>query len=209
MTSSNEDMPKFDWKLVAPKEDALVIQLGSNDGRACEEYGLPEYLKENNNIAILVEPLKKEFLDLVVNYSTAKSRLFFENLAIAHDKGTGQARLFLDGVESSLVRKKPDNENFDVVRVETFQYLIDKYKLTKIDGIFIDIEGLEYEVIKHILEDCKIKPDFFRFEYILSEEQELIDLMLRDHDYKVCLDMTHRGDKVAVKKEIYERLSIL
>lgn len=210
MTLSNEDeVLRLDWKLLLPESDAIIIQIGSNDGIACEEFGLNTILKANNHIAILIEPLKKEFVDLVINYANACSRLHFENCAIAHDRGTGLARLYLDGVESSLIRRKPDNENFDVVRIETFAYLIDKYRLSKINGIFLDIEGLEHDVIKHILEDCKIFPDFFRYEYILSDQQEEMDQLLIANNYLVFNDVTHSGDKVAVKKDLYEGLSIL
>lgn len=73
----------------------------------------------------------------------------------------------------------------------------------------MDIEGLEFEVIKDILENCTIQPNFFRYEFILSDKIEELDQMLVDHNYMIFQDATHRGDKIAVNKDFYERLSIL
>ena len=210
MTSLNRIPDTLDWGLLLPVEDAVIVQLGANDGIACEEYGLNRCLKEQNHMAILVEPMSGAFANLALNYAHAASRLHFENLAIAHDRGTGKARLYLSGVESSLVRHRPGHEDdHEVVRLETFQYLIDKYRLTHLDAVFMDIEGLEYNVIKDILENCTIQPNFLRYEFLLSDNIEGLDQLLMDHGYMVFMDATHKGDKIAVMKDVYERLSIL
>ena len=207
----NETELEPHWQMFVPKDNAIIIQLGANNGKNCDEYGITDVIHSQSHLAILVEPLKKIFVDLVINYDNAKSRIHFENIAIVHDVGTGQAKLFIegvDGIESSLVRRKPTTDSYDVVRLENFQYLIDKYRLTEINAVFIDIEGLEYEVISDILLNCTVKPLMFRYEFTLSEYQQELDQILIDHGYVVKKDLTHGGDKIAVKRELYERFFI-
>lgn len=195
-------MQRINWKNLLPESDALIIQLGSNNGVACEEYGLNTVLKEQNHQAILVEPQSEVFAELVQNYKHASSRLWFENLAIVHDRGTGSAKLFLAGPESSLVRHTM--RPFEDVWIEDFAYLKNKYRLDRVHGLFMDIEGLEYDVIKDILTHTDVVIEFIRFEYILVPNYVKIDRLLEETGYTVFKDWTHGGDKVAIRNDIFD-----
>lgn len=195
-------MKRINWKKLLPESDALIIQLGSYNGVECEEYGLNTVLKEQNHQAILVEPQSNVFAELVQNYKHASSRLWFENLAIVHDRGTGSARLFLKGPESSLVRhtERPSED----VWLEDFAYLKNKYRINRVHGLFMDIEGLEYDVIKDILTHTDVVIEFIRFEYILVHNYQRIDKLLEENGYTVCKDWSHAGDKVAIRNDIFD-----
>lgn len=186
-------------------EKQWLIQLGANDGVACEEYGLRDiFLNEYYN-AILVEPLETEFNACIENYKNATSTLYFENIGIVPKKNNEYENIVYAGVESSFVRFEP-NENIQRVKVEEFNYLIKKYKLDKIHGLFMDIEGMEHEVIENILRTVNIPISFIRYEFPHVQDQEGLDKLLTDFDFTVHYCAIMGGDKIATSNKEFPNL---
>ena len=193
-----------------PGETQWLIQLGANDGVMCEGYGLRDILLEQKHNAILVEPLPTVFERCKENYKDANSKIYFENIAIVPTKTNEYEKIYHNddheaepGVQSSFVRYEP-SEKFDLVRVEEFNYLVKKYKLTRIHGLFIDIEGLEYDVLDSIFKTINIPISFIRYEFPHVKDPDALDNMLIDRGFKVFQCKHGAGDKVAISYEFME-----
>jgi FkbM family methyltransferase len=122
---------------------------------------------------ILVEPVKQYFEELRLNYADVPSA-HFENVAVAAE--SGKATFYQLGVDptdygypewlsqlSSLKEERISqlvnddirqfylkNRVAHVVDCIKFSALVERYSLTKIDLLQIDIEGYEYELLKTI-----------------------------------------------------------
>jgi len=193
-----------------PGETQWLIQLGANDGVMCEGYGLRSILLEQQHNAILVEPLPEVFERCKENYKDANSKLYFENIAIVPTKTSEYEKIYHNddheaqpGVQSSFVRYEP-SERFDLVKVEEFKYLVEKYNLTKIHGLFVDIEGLEYDVLDSIFKTINIPISFIRYEFPHVKDPEALDNMLRDCGFKIYACPHGGGDKVAISNDYRE-----
>jgi FkbM family methyltransferase len=193
-----------------PGETQWLVQLGANDGVICEGYGLRSILLGQQHNAILVEPLPEVFERCKENYKDANSKLYFENIAIVPSKTNEYEKIYHNGdheaepgVQSSFVRYEP-HEKFDLVKVEEFKYLVEKYKLTKIHGLFIDIEGLEHDVLDNIFKTINIPISFIRYEFPHVKDPEALDDMLRDYGFKIYACPHGDGDKVAISNEFKE-----
>jgi len=193
-----------------PGETQWFVQLGANDGVMFEGYGLRSILLEQKHNAILVEPLPEVFERCKENYKDANSTLYFENIAIVPTKTNEYEKIYHNndhgfdpGVQSSFVRYDP-SEIFDLVKVEEFKYLVEKYNLTKIHGLFIDIEGLEYDVLDNIFNTINIPISFIRYEFPHVKDPDELDNMLIDRGFKVFQCKHGKGDKVAISYEFME-----
>jgi len=193
-----------------PGETQWLIQLGANDGVMCEGYGLRDILLEQKHNAILVEPLPTVFERCKENYKDANSKIYFENIAIVPTKTSEYEKIYHNddneaepGVQSSFVRYEP-SERFDLVKVEEFKYLVEKYNLTKIHGLFVDIEGLEYDVLDSIFKTINIPISFIRYEFPHVKDPEALDNMLRDCGFKIYACPHGGGDKVAISNDYRE-----
>lgn len=198
-------MDKINWKNFIQEENSIIVQLGAYDGITCDEYGIHDLLLNKKHNAILVEPVSSSFKVLQKTYENANSVIKYENIAIV-PSDTETAKIFLNGVESSLVRYSEENiketEKWETVSTKKFNYLVTKYNLKYIDGLFIDIEGMELFVIEDILTNTSIPIKMIRYEFILCKDQEKLDSILKEHGYEIYMDATHRGDKVAILKGI-------
>jgi len=82
--------------------------------------------------------------------------------------------------------------------------LVEKYNLTKIHGLFIDIEGLEYDVLDNIFRTINIPISFIRYEFPHVKDPDVLDNMLIDRGFKVFQCKHGAGDKVAISYEFME-----
>jgi FkbM family methyltransferase len=205
-----QNLIRINQEQLKPGETQWFVQLGANDGVMCEGYGLRSILLEQAHTAILVEPLPEVFERCKENYKDANSTLYFENIAIVPTKTNEYEKIYHNddheaepGVQSSFVRYEA-SERFDLVKVEEFKYLVEKYNLTKIHGLFIDIEGLEYDVLNNIFDTVNIPISFIRYEFPHVKDPDALDNMLLDRGFKVFQCGHGFGDKVAISPEFIE-----
>ena len=205
-----QNLIRINQEQLKPGETQWFIQLGANDGIMCEGYGLRSILLEQKHNAILVEPLPEVFERCKENYKDANSTLYFENIAVVPTKTNEYEKIYHNddhglepGVQSSFVRYET-SEIFDLVKVEEFKYLVEKYNLTKIHGLFIDIEGLEYDVLDNIFNTINIPISFIRYEFPHVKDPDALDNMLIDRGFKVFQCKHGAGDKVAISYEFME-----
>ncbi len=134
------------------------IQIGAADGVVNDPlYGL---IKQFDWSGIMLEPQKKLFYDLKLNYYNRESKIELLNFAL-YDKvetrklykckyrGTEMGQL------SSLILRDSDKDNiyfdenyFELVKCVNFDFLIKKYKIKKIDLLLIDTEGYDFNIIQ-------------------------------------------------------------
>lgn len=142
------------------------IQVGANDG----SYGDPlrKYIMKYPWHGILVEPQPDIFAKLCENYAAVKSRLIFENIAIAGDRTTiamyraGSSNSSYSGrldyaasvvsADSGVVARQlgvnPRTLERFMVPCATLDALIKKHDMSNIHVLQIDAEGHDYQVLK-------------------------------------------------------------
>ena len=158
----------------------FFIQIGANDGT--KDDAIVKFVKENRWQGILVEPVKYLFDKLIITY--AGYDLILENSAITNSNGLGQIfrlenndlplPLWFDGLASFdkniLLSHNLDITDIDSLIIEetvntiTWNSLIDKYKVNKINILHIDTEGYDWDIIK-MIEFDKIQPEIIIYEY--------------------------------------------
>ncbi len=156
-----------------------LIQIGSNDGKRFDP--LNKFIKKYSPLSILVEPIKKDFIDLKDNYKDQKN-IFFENSAISvndsinylykvndtklkfydeHIKGITSfeiKHLIKHGVSKSHIIKEPVNSI-------SIDELLSKHSLNQLDLLMVDTEGYDGEIVIEFLSKLFFRPIII-FEYI-------------------------------------------
>jgi FkbM family methyltransferase len=158
--------------------DFFVLQIGACDGVLCDP--IHKWIKKYRWQGILVEPQKKEFERLIINYRDSDN-LQFENVAIAEDDGLRPLyKLKSENIEhdwqhaiaslhSSLLAK-PNLEQqgkviTEMVQCVTFDTLLDRHKVDRIDLLQIDVEGYDYELLK-MFDFERIQPKLICYEHL-------------------------------------------
>lgn len=156
-------------------EPFFVIQVGANDGVRNDP--IHKWVKKYKWHGILIEPQKQLFEELKSNYAHESENLIFENLAIADREKTGKLYKVKDdqismewqrGIASLLPKAflgEKDSVDVEMVKCITFDMLLNRNDVKKIDFLQIDVEGYDYEIIKQVNFD-KIKPRLIRYEHM-------------------------------------------
>ena len=137
--------------------DFFVLEIGAFDGVLSDP--IYKWIKKYGWQGILVEPQKEGFERLKINYRE-NVNLRLENVAIA--ESTGKRPLYKvkdEYIEADWQKRiasllpKPNLEKQNMVTTEmvqciTFDALLSRHKVKKIDLLQIDVEGYDYELLK-------------------------------------------------------------
>jgi len=152
-------------------EHFFVIQIGACDGLMADP--IHAWIMKPNWHGILVEPQKVEFDRLNATYREQRHRLILENVAIAGHDGTCQLYRVRDeartadwerGLASLL--PQPDTARFSAETVPciSFDTLLDRHGVSRLDLLQIDVEGYDFEILK-LLDFRRLRPALIRYEH--------------------------------------------
>jgi FkbM family methyltransferase len=134
-----------------------------------------EWIRQSRWRGILVEPQLIEFEKLKTNYRQEQNRLVFENVAIATTDGTctlyrienGGTEDWERGVASLLtepLRFATGRFIAETVPCITFDTLLRRHHVSRIDLLQIDTEGYDFEILKQI-DFSRLRPVMIRYEH--------------------------------------------
>ncbi len=162
--------------------DVYFIQIGAHDGKTDDH--LHSFVRTFGWKGILLEPVRPLFESLISNYDGVPG-LFFENAALAEHDGTGsffrvdatgmpewcsQLGSFRRDVIVSHKKFIPEIEQHlieDYVTCISFQTLVQKFAIQRLDIVLIDTEGYDLKVLE------QIDLSMFRPRLIIYEQKHL------------------------------------
>lgn len=176
-------------------QDTFFIQIGANDGASYDP--VFSLIRKYHLRGLLVEPQPQMFHKLVQNYQN-EDQLLFENSAIFTEDG--QATFYIIREEepklpiwcyqiANLNRNRmlemladqkqklnlPGNVETLIEAISvpaiTFETLLAKYSISKLDLLIIDTIGYDFEIIKMIPFHL-VKPSIIHFEHALLSLEE-------------------------------------
>ncbi len=174
--------------------DFFFIEIGASDNIETDHIG--KSIFKFNWRGIIVEPVPYLFEKLTRNYGTI-NRLIFENVAIAEEncerdfyyvsgqnsgisnsiKGIGS--FSIDHIHKFNFPRKEKDIVSQKIKCLTFEELIRKHEVKKLDLLQIDTEGYDYKILKTINFE-RIKPKILHYEFChLNKEEQLksVDLL--------------------------------
>lgn len=188
-------------------EDVFFIQVGSSDGAYLDP--LHTFIQRDRWSGILVEPVGYVFEQLIENYR-GHENLVFENAAICDHSGKrdfhyirqndelprwcSQLGSFRRDVILTHAGRIPDIESHLVkepVECLTFDGLLNKHGVEKVDLLHVDAEGYDYEILK------QFELDRFCPGLVLYEHKHL-----GEYDRAACESLfTQRGYEIIRKDQ--------
>jgi len=158
--------------LFEKKKNISLIQIGANDGKRFDI--LNYYIKKYQTKSLLVEPIKKNFLELVENYKDCKF-VSIDNSAISVDNEISYLykvdEKFIDnysdhipGITSfdkkHLIKHGVKNRHIITENVNSLSIvnLISKYHLADFDLLYIDAEGYDGKIAIDLLKSTSLRP---------------------------------------------------
>lgn len=172
--------------IFAKQNIKTLVQIGSNDGVRFDS--LNKFIKKYFPKAILIEPIKNNFIDLKKNYKDQKN-VFFENSAISVNNEiqilfkVKKSKLHLYdehivGITSfdinHLIKHGVSKNHIEQEKVESISIvnLLKKYSIINFDLLFIDTEGYDANIVSDFLNNSEIRP-IISFEYIHTNFENL------------------------------------
>ena len=177
------------------KHDFFVLEIGAFDGVLSDP--IYKWIKKYQWHGILVEPQREGF-DRLKTIHGDNNNLKLENVAVAETNGQRPLYKVKDEyIVADWQRRiasflpKPHLEKQDMVTTEmipcvTFDTLLDRHHVKKVDLLQIDVEGYDYELLKSFNFE-RIKPQLIRYEHRhlrLSDKSSCIKL-LTQKGYKI------------------------
>jgi len=186
--------------------DFFFIQIGSNDGKTSDP--LHKFITKYKWRGILIEPVPHLFKKLKSTYKNYNN-LTFENVEIANKEGYKDFFRIKENNEPNnpdwydqigsfnkniILKHRDEIPNFDKyfikekIKCLTFQSLIKKNNVKKIDLLHIDAEGYDLEIIKTINFN-EIKPRMILYEHLhLSNlDKNSCNELLKKEGYKLIV----------------------
>jgi FkbM family methyltransferase len=204
---SDHSIENYLAKFLKNNSDVFFIQIGSNNG--INNDPLRKFITSYSLKGILIEPVKYIFDELRQNYAGNKN-LIFENIAVAESDGVrpfyrlkkidgrtlpiwyDQLGSFLLDVILKHKEEIPDIEEHIIkeeINCLTFQSLISKHNIKKVDIIHIDTEGFDFEIIK-LIDFSLIKPSILIYEHkhLSTEDIYKSTQLLNEVGYSIIED---------------------
>lgn len=194
--------------------DIFFVQFGANDGT---DDPIFDSVKKYGWKGLLIEPLAPAFTKLKKNYQGSDG-LIFENCAVS-DKNEKRICYYLSGRDRSgsehnrratlsreyaemycdMVETDTANLNQELVPCLTVPALFHKHNIEKVDLLVVDVEGLDFEVLKQFDFD-RYKPKVVLCEEINlpGRKRNLCQKFLRAQGYTV---LHYWGDLLAYLPE--------
>jgi FkbM family methyltransferase len=198
-------MFNLDYKKFIDPND-VIVQIGAYNGVECEEsYGLRELILNSKHECHLIEPLPDAFKSLKENYKNSINYIKFYNLAIYDTDG--EKDFYFNSqipVESSFVRHT-DCPSI-TVKTQKLSTFFNKNNITKVDGLFLDVEGVEDSIIHQLFEDTDIRPKVIRYEFPHLKDNESLEKYISKQNYVIMQCMFGAGDKICIRNDILEAL---
>ncbi|MGR9106452.1 MAG: FkbM family methyltransferase [Gammaproteobacteria bacterium] len=192
--------------------ELFFVQIGANDGVIYDP--IYPFVQQAGWRGVLVEPVGIYFERLKENYRS-NDRLIFENVAISNRREVREFYRVRENLPdlpewcnglgtfnlNVLLTHKwavPDLERYVIrekVECISFQDLVDKHGIHKIDLLLVDTEGYDYEILKQI--DFENMPPtilLYEHQYIEKHDRRSFEKMLKARGY--CLSW-HFGNTLA------------
>ncbi len=183
--------------------DFFFIQVGAHDGVRFDD--LYQKVTHENTHGIVIEPLKKYYRRLVMNYEDYPD-IFPLNLALhptekeveIHHVDTEKTVDLepwsggLGSIDKEHHKKTNIPEEYmssTKVPALSFMELVEQYKVNKIDLLQIDVEGFDFEILK-MIDFSVIKPKLIKYEFVnlAKEVQEEASQLLEANGYRVYIE---------------------
>jgi len=174
-------------------DDFFVVQIGACDGLLADP--IHRWIQSFKWRGILVEPQRVEFEKLTNTYKQDQDRLVFENVAICDRDGTCTLYRMKDdarseewerGFASLLPRFASDRFIADTVPCITFDTLLHRHQVTRVDLLQIDTEGYDFEILK-LVDLNKVRPVLIRYEHrhLMPGDKHACRRYLERHGYTI------------------------
>lgn len=139
-------------ELLRQLPDFSFIQVGANDGLTTDPYR--EFILETKGRGILVEPSPWQMARLRANYKR-RGNLSFEELAVSYEASSVTLHVPVNpessGVASLIKDHARAHSNGELVEVRVagarLEDILEKHDLESVDCLFLDVEGLEAEIL--------------------------------------------------------------
>lgn len=170
-------------------KDVFFLEIGAFDGKSFD--GLYKYTHNNNWTGIFVEPVPEYFQQLQSNFKNIENK-YFENSAITEENRQYKIKL-IDNENKWAKGSSSLTNNDNTVKYGykeqsingiTFQTLVEKYDIKKIDVLQIDTEGYDLIVLEQIIP--RFKPRFIKVEqrHLKHDHKVKMKQLLETHGYK-------------------------
>jgi FkbM family methyltransferase len=180
-------------ELSSRTDDFFVIQIGACDGLMADP--IHDWITRCNWRGILVEPQRLEFEKLKETYRQHQDRLIFENAAICDRDGTCTLHRVKDsersadwerGFASLLPRFASDRFIAETVPCITFDTLLRRHGVSRVDLLQIDAEGYDFEILK-LVDFKKIRPWMIRYEHrhLMPRDKHACRVYLERRGYRI------------------------
>ncbi len=201
------------FSLIDP-ENFFFVQIGANDGKTNDL--LYSYIDKYNLRGIIVEPqvdvfekLKMShkihsrlaFANVAIAGKTQKMTFYTVKKELIDDSNYFQAtaissfnkRVFeetlkrrIGGFIKNISANLDDYTEKKVIEALSFEDFVSQYKIQKIDFLFLDCEGYDFEILKTI-DFTAYKPKVINFEskFMSDVDREACESMLISHGYKL------------------------
>jgi FkbM family methyltransferase len=199
------------------RKEIFFIQVGAHDGRSNDS--VYPFAREIGWHGILVEPVPYLFDRLVDNYYGA-SGIALENVALAEHNGrkcfyrlretTDLLPSWYDQIGSldlgtvlshrSVIPNIEDYLLKEEVECLTFETLITRHQVSKIDLILLDTEGYDLNIMK-MIDLQRFRPELIIYEqkHLSPADKSAASLLLRSHGYVVHpIGMNNAATRTAI-----------
>lgn len=175
----------------------FVLQVGANDGRTGDP--LFEFIQRYRWNGLLIEPQPSVFKRLRESYLD-HPQLILENLAVARQngtlpiytvKGSNQLATFDRKTLEKRVRKQSEIVELSV-KTATFETLVQKHEVSRVDLLMVDTEGFDFEVIQMALQSqiARLRLIYFEHLHLGNSDRAACTKLLVTHGYRLHRDGT-------------------
>jgi hypothetical protein len=181
------------------QQSAVIVDIGANTGT----YAL---LAQNNNPKakiIAVEPVDINYEILAKNIAKNNSIIKAEKIALSDKEGTATMYMLKDtlnymtSVNDDRYKLHPEIQgDSEVVPIEVpikpFSYLTNKYNLTKLDLVKLDVEGHELSVVRSMKQILIDSHPAILIEIIGDNNATMLDEFFRSIGYEIYLSIDEK-----------------
>ena len=152
------------------KDDKSIffLEIGAYNGKDYDR--LYKYTHNNSWTGIFVEPINEYFQQLQFNFQNIENK-FFENSAITEEdrdykiKRINSDKRWAKGSSSLTTNRNTDKYEYieESIKGITFDTLVKKYEIKKIDVLQIDTEGYDLIILEQIIP--RFLPKYIKVEH--------------------------------------------